>query len=112
MTALRALLSVLLVVAVASCQDQPAVTENQPNPKVLHLAVGGIPGRPSDIVPIPPGLAGLPKPLPPKARPPSFLSNIVDIGAGNQFSCALRSDGLVYCWGAGMLGDGSAVGSS
>lgn len=113
MTALRALLSVLLVLAVASCQDQAAVTENQPNPNGPQLAVGGIPGRPSDgIVPIPAALLQLPKPLPPKARPPSFLSNIVDVGAGNQFSCALRSDGLVYCWGAGMLGDGSAVGSS
>ena len=112
MTASRMLLSVLLVLAVASCQDHAVVTENQPNPQRPNLAVGGIPGRPFDIVPTPPGLTRLPKPLPPKARPPSFLSSIVDVDAGNLFSCALRSDGLAYCWGAGMLGDGSAVGSS
>jgi alpha-tubulin suppressor-like RCC1 family protein len=43
------------------------------------------------------------------------LTNIVAIGAGGRFSCALRSDGAVFCWGInqlGQLGDGTQVPSS
>ncbi len=38
------------------------------------------------------------------------LENIIDIGAGDNFSCALTGDGNIYCWGigeSGRLGIGS-----
>ncbi|MCM1295859.1 MAG: hypothetical protein NC311_09985, partial [Muribaculaceae bacterium] len=34
----------------------------------------------------------------------NFLSNIVDIAAGNQFSVAVDADGFVYTWGANYYG--------
>ncbi len=40
---------------------------------------------------------------------------IVAVGAGNGFSCALRSDGAAFCWGAngrGQLGDGTTTPSA
>lgn len=48
------------------------------------------------------------------AAPPVALAGIVGVGAGNQFSCALRNDGQVFCWGAnaaGQFGNGSLAGS-
>lgn len=43
--------------------------------------------------------------------PSSRLSNIVSVGAGHYYSCALASVGNVYCWGSagpyGALGNGS-----
>jgi starch-binding outer membrane protein, SusD/RagB family len=47
--------------------------------------------------------------------PPSALSNIVAVGSGSNTSCALRNDGLVFCWGSnqsGMFGNGSLAGSA
>jgi alpha-tubulin suppressor-like RCC1 family protein len=47
--------------------------------------------------------------------PPKALANILEIGSGSQYSCALRNDGLVFCWGDnrfGNLGNGSLVGTS
>jgi alpha-tubulin suppressor-like RCC1 family protein len=38
------------------------------------------------------------------------LRNVVDIAAGNEFTCALRDNGTVWCWGRnveGQLGDGT-----
>jgi len=40
---------------------------------------------------------------------------IVDISAGYDHTCAVRVDGLVFCWGAntrGQIGDGTTVASS
>ena len=48
------------------------------------------------------------------SSPPSVLSGIIGLGSGSNFSCALRNDGLVYCWGsnaAGVFGNGSIAGS-
>ena len=96
----------------AGCQDSPVNPDRTVQVGVPMLEKGGIPGPPPDLViPRPPGVPPRPPvPLPPNAQPPSFLSNIIDIGAGNDFSCALRSDFVVLCWGAngsGQLGDGS-----
>jgi len=41
-----------------------------------------------------------------------FLTGIIDIGAGNVYSMALRNDGTVWCWGAnadGQIGDGTNI---
>jgi alpha-tubulin suppressor-like RCC1 family protein len=38
------------------------------------------------------------------------LGGVIDLAAGNEFTCALRDDGTVWCWGRnleGQLGDGS-----
>lgn len=48
-------------------------------------------------------------PRPIEAKVPE-LENIIDIGAGDNFSCALTGDGNIYCWGigeSGRLGIGS-----
>src|SRR5262245_25602282 len=110
--------SVVLAVAavLAACQDSPLKPDRfsklDPN-----LAAGGIPGPPPHVItPRPPGPSPrVPVPLPPQAGGPSFLTNVVAIGSGNQFSCALRSDGVAYCWGAngsGQLGNGGYAPSS
>ncbi len=42
-------------------------------------------------------------------------SSVVEIGVGIYHTCALKSDGTVYCWGYngyGQLGDGTGTGSS
>jgi alpha-tubulin suppressor-like RCC1 family protein len=105
---------VVVVVAtlLVACQDAPLTPRQQLEPDDVLLSKGGIPGPPPGlIIPVPPGPPPrVPVPLPPRAGPPSFLSDIIDIGAGNNFSCALRSDGVAYCWGlngTGELGDGS-----
>jgi len=44
------------------------------------------------------------------SSPPTALSGILSVGSGANYSCALRNDGLVFCWGAnnfGNLGNGS-----
>lgn len=101
------------------CREAPVTPEGSPDesPEVVtQMAPGGQPGPPSHVVVRIPGPPPrVPVPLPPRAGPPSFLRNIVDIGAGADFSCALRSDGITYCWGAngaGQLGDGSMAPSS
>lgn len=108
----RAVKIVLLALFAASCKDAVVTPPSDARPDDANLAVGGIPGPPPGvIVPTPPGPPPrVPVPLPPKAGPKPFLTNIVEIGAGSGFSCALRSDGIVYCWGSngsGQLGDGS-----
>jgi cysteine-rich repeat protein len=35
------------------------------------------------------------------------LTNVKDIDMGNESACALTHDGSVWCWGEGLLGDGS-----
>jgi len=40
------------------------------------------------------------------------LTDVVDVGAGYDFACAVKNDGSVWCWGAnsrGQLGDGVNV---
>lgn len=32
------------------------------------------------------------------------MENIIDIGSGDGFSCALTGDGNIYCWGFGEMG--------
>jgi alpha-tubulin suppressor-like RCC1 family protein len=42
--------------------------------------------------------------------PDTRLTEVTDLAAGDQFSCALRHDGTVWCWGRnleGQLGDGT-----
>ncbi len=49
------------------------------------------------------------------SAPPTALAGILDVGSGANYSCALRDDGLVMCWGSngfGNLGNGSLVGSN
>ena len=36
--------------------------------------------------------------------PSTHLTGVVQISAGNGFSCALKNSGNVYCWGAGTYG--------
>ena len=43
-----------------------------------------------------------------------FLSDVVQIGAGGDFTCALKADGTVYCWGRNgtgynSVGDGTGT---
>lgn len=48
-------------------------------------------------------------------RVSSLDQNSIEVAAGSAFSCALRNDGLVSCWGDnthGQLGDGSTNSSS
>ncbi|WP_129721376.1 RCC1 domain-containing protein [Xylanivirga thermophila] len=40
----------------------------------------------------------------------SLLTDIVQISAGHSHSMALKSDGTVWAWGCGMVGDGSIYG--
>ena len=108
----RAVQIILLAVVAASCDRAPVTPPSEERPADANLSAGGIPGPPPGvIVPAPPGPPPrVPVPLPPKAGPKGFLTDIVDIGAGNRFTCALRSDGVAYCWGIngfGQLGDGS-----
>ncbi|MDC0740120.1 RCC1 domain-containing protein [Polyangium mundeleinium] len=45
----------------------------------------------------------------------SSLSDIVDLGAGNSHTCAIRSDNEVFCWGLNdsrQLGDGTTTNQS
>jgi alpha-tubulin suppressor-like RCC1 family protein len=56
-----------------------------------------------------------PATLPPNAGPPPFLSNVVSVGAGASYSCALRVDGAAFCWGnnsSGQRGDGTVNSSA
>ena len=46
---------------------------------------------------------------------PANYDNVVAIGLGTQFSCAVRNDGTMWCWGRGdigQLGNGSSSNSS
>ena len=41
---------------------------------------------------------------------PSYLTSVIEVEGGNDFSCARKSDGSVFCWGSdnnGQLGDGN-----
>ncbi len=103
--------SVVLATLLAACQGEPS----SPSESTALPARGGIPGPPSGIL-LPPQ-AGLPPglPVPPGKGPPTFLADWVSIGVGSGVTCALRSDGKAFCWGAnsvGELGDGSTTGSS
>lgn len=110
----RAVLCVALIATAAACQDQLATPDSDATPDAPQLAQGGVPGPPSTLaIPTPPGPPPrVPVPLPPRAGPPAFLTQIVDVGAGGAFACALRSDGVAYCWGSAILGDGSLTGRS
>jgi alpha-tubulin suppressor-like RCC1 family protein len=99
-------------VLVAACHDAPVTPGAKGPPDRPQLAEGGVPGPPpGHLLPNPPGPPPrVPVPLPPQAKRPGFLTNILEIGAGGDYSCALRSDGVVLCWGAngsGQFGNGS-----
>jgi alpha-tubulin suppressor-like RCC1 family protein len=97
----------MVVVLIAGCDSNPSA----PDDGAIAFSAGGIPGPPSNIIiprigPPP----RVPVPLPPHAGPPSFLASMVAVGTGIDFSCALRSDGVAFCWGGnsgGRLGDGT-----
>jgi alpha-tubulin suppressor-like RCC1 family protein len=113
MTRIRILGLASLSLVLASCDDPP-VTEALESTEPA-FAPGGVPGPPPWVVIPTPRGPKFPVPRPPHAGPPAFLTNIVDVGAGGHFSCALRSDGAVFCWGInhrGQLGDGTQVPSS
>jgi alpha-tubulin suppressor-like RCC1 family protein len=43
------------------------------------------------------------------------LSGVVQVGVGDEHSCALKNNGTVWCWGdesLGKLGNGSAIGTT
>ncbi|HEX6307514.1 MAG TPA: Ig-like domain-containing protein [Longimicrobiales bacterium] len=107
--------AVLLPLAVLVGCDRPtAVPDEEPN---VQYGPGGVPGPPPWVLIDIPRMPPLPSPphRPPGKGPPGFLSDVVAIGAGSQYSCALRSDGAAYCWGAnprGQLGDGTQAPSA
>lgn len=110
------LAALLCSVAYAGCQDSALSPDGSAKRTEPQFAKGGIPGPPPTVmIPHNGPPPGVPSRRPPTAGPPSFLSRIIEVGSGGDFSCALRDDGLVYCWGVnnvGQLGDGSQAPSS
>ncbi len=114
----RTLCALFVAVTIAACGADPSGPEGEPLtlPEPSY-ARGGIPGPPVDVVirhriGPPPGARVR---IPAQAGPPAFLSSMVAVGAGFEFSCALRSDGQAFCWGEnldGQLGDGRMVASA
>jgi len=108
----RRVAPVVVLIATTAC-DSPSTSPDSAGSNLTpSLARGGIPGPPGDVVL--PGHIGpplrVPVTLPPNAGPPSFLSNVISVGAGASYSCALREDGAAFCWGnnsGGQLGDGT-----
>lgn len=114
------LASMLLTAALAGCDQALAPDEEKSEGRTgeLQSAQGGVPGPPPGVlinIPNLPPQAQAPNRRPPHAGPPGFLTNVIDVGAGSRYSCALRSDGAAYCWGSnmrGQLGDGTQAPSA
>ena len=116
---LEPLAALVLVATVAACEAGPAAPDGYTPVGAADpaYAPGGVPGPPTDVI-IPRRIGAPPHArirIPPHAGPPAFLASLVEVGAGLDFSCALRSDGAAFCWGEnlnGQLGDGTTVASA
>lgn len=113
MRSMRACVVLCVVVGLFGCQDA-----RDPAARIFPTAAQSATGEKSEdarreIVPTPRPREVV-APIVGTSGPPSVLSGIIALGSGNNFSCALRNDGLVYCWGSnasGVFGNGSLAGS-
>jgi hypothetical protein len=108
---------VLVLTMLAACRDNSvAPLQDGQHPRSIEAAASS--ALSTAIIPdrgVSPSIAATAQAEDGASGPPTTLANMLDVGSGANFSCALRNDGLVFCWGnngAGNLGNGSLVGSN
>jgi len=104
----------LFCIAPLACRE-PAVAPERRTANAQRPSMDASTRGPSDRL-IPDALGSPPAAAQnPKTHGKAYLRDAIEIGSGLGFSCALRRDGTVFCWGAnggGQLGDGSAAASA
>ncbi|MCC6770604.1 MAG: Ig-like domain-containing protein [Gemmatimonadaceae bacterium] len=108
-------LVLVAVVGLVGCQDARDSTGG-PLPTAVQRPLASVAAEEAiQIIPTPRGGASeAVAPVRATSSPPVALAGIIGVGSGSNFSCALRGDGLVFCWGSnasGTLGNGSLAGS-